>query len=147
GTVISAVLVMRIHALYQNKALLICLLFSCFGSLILTLVAVSIMVFRYETFMPGSVVGLDGCFPGCSSSFCRPLFIAFWIPFTASETIIFILTAWKSYQSCVLRRHADMSSSFIAVAIGNFLVWLFDPFASFLAVGLLKSLQVTICSR
>ena len=36
---------------------------------------------------------------------------------------------------------------FKAVSMFNFLVWILDPFASYLAVGLIKSLQVTICSR
>ena len=36
---------------------------------------------------------------------------------------------------------------FIAVSLTNLLVWTMDPPASYLTVSLLKSLQVTICSR
>ncbi|KAF9054619.1 hypothetical protein BJ165DRAFT_1440133 [Panaeolus papilionaceus] len=35
----------------------------------------------------------------------------------------------------------------MGVSIANFLIWIVDPFASYVAVGLLKCLQSTICSR
>jgi len=34
-----------------------------------------------------------------------------------------------------------------AISTTNFLIWILDPFASYMAVGLQKSLQATICSR
>ncbi|KAF8159258.1 hypothetical protein B0H34DRAFT_396508 [Crassisporium funariophilum] len=158
--VIEAVLVMRTHALYQNRSLLA--LLSCLGVVsIINMLTCFLIVFRYETFIPASLIGFKGCLSGCTSSLCQPLLIAFWIPFFLLETLVFSLTAWKSYKSyttmklngssnlmAVLMRDGVLYYIVImSVSICNFLIWIVDPFASYLAVGLLKSLQATICSR
>ncbi|KJA19595.1 hypothetical protein HYPSUDRAFT_859632 [Hypholoma sublateritium FD-334 SS-4] len=160
--VVQMVLVMRTHALYQNRKLLIWLTLSCFVSLALTLSACWLMAERYETFLPVSVNLLErGCLPVCLNSFCRPLFVILWIPFALFETGIFLLTAWKFHQLSIKAEikgfpqiiHVIMRDGLmyyiviLSVAVANLIVWITYPAATLLAVGLLKSLQVTICSR
>lgn len=36
--------------------------------------------------IPADTIGVQGCLSGCTSSLCRPLLIAFWVPFLAFET-------------------------------------------------------------
>jgi len=40
-----------------------------------------------------------------------------------------------------------LTATIPAISTTNFLIWILDPFASYMAVGLQKSLQATICSR
>ncbi|KAF9483023.1 hypothetical protein BDN70DRAFT_963748 [Pholiota conissans] len=145
------VLIMRTQALYQHRGVLILLSFLCLASMAVMLTCF-LLVFNMETFVPANSIGLRGCLSGCTSPLCQPLLIAFWVPFLVFETLVFVLTAWKSYHSFLATKHTG-STTIIrilardAVSICNFLIWILDPFASYLAVGLLKSLQVTICSR
>jgi len=158
--VIECVLVMRTQALYQYRKLIFLLTSLCVISMGVMLTCF-LLVFKLETFIPADTIGVQGCLSGCTSSLCRPLLIAFWVPFLAFETLIFVLTAWQSYQYFM---STSISSStpiiqvlardgllyyvvIMCVSICNFLIWILDPFASYLAVGLLKSLQATICSR
>ncbi|KAH6915690.1 hypothetical protein BKA70DRAFT_1253505 [Coprinopsis sp. MPI-PUGE-AT-0042] len=158
--IVEAVLVMRTHALYQNVKLL---WFLCALAVAATvnMLTCFLMILPKETFVPASTLGLHGCLSGCASPLCKPLLIAFWVPFIVFETTIFLLTAYKSWQA--YKVGADRRSSrligilfrdgliyyivIICVSLFNFFIWVFDPFASYLAVGLLKCLQATICSR
>jgi len=158
--VIECVLVMRTHALYQNKVLLSLLASLCIASMAVMLTCF-LIVFKYETFIPASTIGFRGCLSGCTSSLCQPLLIAFWVPFFLFETLVFVLTLWKSYKSFKILRLTGSRNIIkilvrdgvmyyvviMSVSICNFLIWILDPFASYLAVGLMKSLQATICSR
>ncbi|TFK17666.1 hypothetical protein FA15DRAFT_675918 [Coprinopsis marcescibilis] len=158
--VVEAVLIMRTHALYQNQKLLYAL--CALGIIsIINMATCFLIVLNYLTFVPASTLGLVGCLSGCTSPVCRPLLIAFWIPFMLFETLVFALTARKSYTSYRIARNNQttrlVSMLFrdglvyyiiiICVSLFNFFIWIFDPFASYLAVGLLKCLQATICSR
>jgi len=51
--------------------------------------------------------------------------------------------ARRSYPCSVLL----LTTIIPAISTTNFLIWILDPFASYMAVGLQKSLQATICSR
>ncbi|KDR80939.1 hypothetical protein GALMADRAFT_1116183 [Galerina marginata CBS 339.88] len=158
--VIECVLVMRTHALYQNKILLSLLAFLCIASMAIMLTCF-LIVLRYETFIPASTIGFKGCLSGCTSPLCQPLLIAFWVPFFCFETLVFVLTVWKSYKSFKVLRLSGSNNIvriivrdgllyyvvIMSVSICNFLIWILDPFASYLAVGLMKSLQATITSR
>ncbi|KJA22753.1 hypothetical protein HYPSUDRAFT_66757 [Hypholoma sublateritium FD-334 SS-4] len=149
--VIECVLIMRTQALFQYRKLLFLLTSLCTISMGVMLTC-CLLVFKLETFIPANTIGVRGCLSGCTSSLCRPLLIAFWVPFLVFETLIFVLTAWKSYQY-FMSASISNSTTIIqilardGVSICNFLIWILDPFASYLAVGLLKSLQATICSR
>ncbi|KAF8194643.1 hypothetical protein BJ912DRAFT_178362 [Pholiota molesta] len=160
--IVQLVLVMRTHALYQSRTLFIWLLSGCFGSLFFTIAACCVMVLRYQTYISARLIGLDtGCLAACSAPFCRPLFIILWIPFILFETAVSLLTAWKFYnlytrtnvQGSTQILKVIMRDGFLyyvvilSVAIANFLIWILYPPATSIAVGLLKSLQVTICSR
>ncbi|KAF9477072.1 hypothetical protein BDN70DRAFT_811255, partial [Pholiota conissans] len=149
------VLVMRTHALYQRRALFIWLIVGCFvsSSSLFTIVACSLIVLRYQTHISASIIGINtGCLAACTGPFCRPLFIILWMPFFLFETTVFSLTSWKFY-NLYTRMKVQGSTNVLkiimrdAVAIANFLVWILYPSASFIAVGFLKGLQVTICSR
>jgi len=161
--IIEAVLVLRTHALYQKRWLANALGILCFCS-ILNMVTIFFIVIRYETFVSASSLGLRGCLSGCTSKICQPLLIGFWVPFLLLETIVFVLTGWRSYQSLSISSLCPRSSRssivtilsrdgliyyivIMSVSICNFLMWILDPFASYMAVGLLKGLQATICSR
>ncbi|PPQ79827.1 hypothetical protein CVT25_002981 [Psilocybe cyanescens] len=98
--IIECVLVMRTHALYQNKLILRLLASLCISSIAIMLTCF-LIVFKNETFIPASTIGFRGCLSGCTSSLCQPLLIAFWIPFFCFETLVFVLTVWKSYKSCL----------------------------------------------
>ncbi|KAF8880211.1 hypothetical protein CPB84DRAFT_1851894 [Gymnopilus junonius] len=83
------------------------------------------------------------------------------VPFFVFETLVFALTLWKSYTSAKVMKLTQSMNIIkvlardgilyyvviISISLCNFLIWILDPFASYVAVGLLKSLQATICSR
>ncbi|PAV22826.1 transmembrane [Pyrrhoderma noxium] len=50
-------------------------------------------------FVPDTLPGEVGCIPQCTSSLCRSLLTAFWIPFFVCETFIFGLTLMKMIRS------------------------------------------------
>ena len=74
--------------------------------------------------IPASLIGLTGCLFSCAGPLCHPLLVTFWMPFLLFEsrkfpphlylklsslltidtpcTVIFTLTVWKSYKSCML---------------------------------------------
>ncbi|KAF8194697.1 hypothetical protein BJ912DRAFT_924159 [Pholiota molesta] len=145
--IIECVLVMRTQALYPYRRVLLFLSTLCIASMVVMLTCF-LLVFKMETFLPADEIGLRGCLSGCTSPLCRPLLIAFWVPFLAFETL---LAARMSGSTTILRILARDGILYyiviMSVSICNFLIWILDPFASYLAVGLMKSLQATICSR
>lgn len=46
-----------------------------------------------------------GCLVECLGSVCRYSFVVFWIPFGVLQSIVLVLTAGKSFQSC---RHFNL---------------------------------------
>ncbi|TFK24540.1 hypothetical protein FA15DRAFT_669522 [Coprinopsis marcescibilis] len=163
GTV-EAILVMRTHALYRNRRLLYLLSFLAFISAGGMLVLWLIILTKYAQYGLAAKLGLSGCTVTCSSesrSMCVYLSIAFWSQFTFFETVVFAMTAWKSFvfykrsQSTQARRLLTvlfidgMVYYFIIIGAAglNFFVWIFNPGSSSSAVGILKSLQATIASR
>ncbi|KAF9038707.1 hypothetical protein BJ165DRAFT_1597042 [Panaeolus papilionaceus] len=161
--IVESVLVMRTNALYQNKRLFILLIGLCFISMV-NMLALFLALLHFEILNSSNVFGVRGCISACVHAICRPLFIGFWVPFLFFETLVFFLTIWKSYASFETYRRAQRAGRdtlvdviirdgliyfvvIMAVSLCNFLIWITDPFASYLAVGLLKSLQATICSR
>ncbi|KAF9054628.1 hypothetical protein BJ165DRAFT_1440164 [Panaeolus papilionaceus] len=163
-SIVESVLVLRTHALYQSMLLLLILTTLCFIS-IANMLVMFLLVIRLETISSASLIGVRGCLSGCTNPVCQPLLIGFWVPYLFFETLVFVLTVWRSYTSFLAfkrRRPSGFRTTFIeiivrdglvyyvvimAVSIVNFLIWIIDPFASYLAVGLMKSLQATICSR
>ncbi|KAF6753395.1 hypothetical protein DFP72DRAFT_901582 [Ephemerocybe angulata] len=160
--IVECVLIMRTHALYQSTLLLVSL--AVLGLLsILNMLICFLIIIKQETFVPASALGLVGCLSGCTGPMCKPLLIAFWVPFLVFETTIFTLTAWKSFKTFRLKRQSGSKSArlieilfrdgliyylvIMATSLMNFFIWILDPFASYLAVGLLKCLQATICTR
>ncbi|KAF8159259.1 hypothetical protein B0H34DRAFT_702743, partial [Crassisporium funariophilum] len=158
--IIQAVLIMRTHALYQNRIILTFLASLGLGSIVNMLICF-LVVWRYESFGPASSIGFVGCLASCTDSRCQPLLIAFWLPFFLLETVVFWLTLWKSYLSFKitrLHRSSDILTILIrdgilyyvvimTISMCNFLTWTFNPSQSFIFIALLKSLQATICSR
>ncbi|KAF9054626.1 hypothetical protein BJ165DRAFT_1590508 [Panaeolus papilionaceus] len=163
-TIAETILVMRTHTLYRSKPLLLILATLCLISIINMLVT-SLLVIRLETISSAAAINIRGCLSECVHPVCNHLLIGFWIPYLLFETLVFCLTLWKSYLSfrelkkarfpgraltCIEIIARDGLVYYVvimAVSIVNFLIWIVDPFASYLAVGLLKSLQSTICSR
>ncbi|KAF5340978.1 hypothetical protein D9611_005886 [Ephemerocybe angulata] len=160
--IVECVLIMRTHALYQSTLLLVSLAVLGLLSIVNMLICFLIII-KQETFVPASALGLVGCLSGCTGPMCKPLLIAFWVPFLVFETTIFTLTAWKSFKTFRLKRQSGSKSArlieilfrdgliyylvIMATSLMNFFIWILDPFASYLAVGLLKCLQATICTR
>ncbi|KAF8194635.1 hypothetical protein BJ912DRAFT_924111 [Pholiota molesta] len=112
-------------------------------------------------------IGLSGCIANSQNGQSRQSILAsFWVPFFSYETVIFSLTLAKSFQRYklaykfptynystpnllqVLVRDGILYYLVImSVSLCNLLMWALYPGASYLAVGLLKSLQAVICSR
>ncbi|KAF9054618.1 hypothetical protein BJ165DRAFT_1440132 [Panaeolus papilionaceus] len=159
-SIVESVLVMRTNALYQNRALFILLIGLCCISMI-NMLCIFLLLLHAEILSPATSYGVRGCVSACLKSICRPLVIGFWVPFLFFETLVFFLTIWKSYTSFESFRRCrrpgqetlvelmlrDGLIYYVGVSLCNFMIWIIDPFASYLAVGLLKSLQATICSR
>ncbi|KAG2012066.1 hypothetical protein CC2G_012111 [Coprinopsis cinerea AmutBmut pab1-1] len=152
---------MRTHALYQSQRLLYGLSALAVVAIV-NMTACFLIILPHLTFVPAArKIGLVGCLSGCTHPICQPLLITFWIPFLLFETSVFLLTAWKSYETYKIARNTRSLKLvtilfrdgfiyyivIICVSLINFMIWIFDPFASYLAVGLMKSLQATICSR
>ncbi|KIJ96186.1 hypothetical protein K443DRAFT_134192 [Laccaria amethystina LaAM-08-1] len=140
GKSIQGVLVTRTHALYQQRWLTVFLGLLVFLSLSSELILFFI-VFQFETFTPASAFGLSGCILGCTNGMCKPMLIGFWVPFVLFESIIFGLTGWKSFKSLNSSARISRFPSVItilfrdALSVCNFLIWIADPYASYLAVG------------
>ncbi|EDR01349.1 uncharacterized protein LACBIDRAFT_312239 [Laccaria bicolor S238N-H82] len=140
GKSLQGVLVTRTHALYQQRWLTIFLGILGFLSISSAFILFS-LVFRFETFTPASTFGLRGCILGCTNGICKSMLIGFWIPFVLFETIIFGLTGWKTYKSLNSSARFSRFPSVItilfrdALSVCNFLIWIADPYASYLAVG------------
>ncbi|TEB28798.1 hypothetical protein FA13DRAFT_1735324 [Coprinellus micaceus] len=142
--IVECILIIRTHALYSNTTLFYSLAFFA------------------TVLVPATNYNLVGCLSGCTQPLCKPLLIVFWIPFLLFETSIFLLTVWKSYSTFMATQlrgdnygkrlieallFRDGMIYYLATSLMNFFIWIFDPFASYLAVGILKCLQATICSR
>lgn len=149
AAVVQCVLVTRTHALYQQRWLTIFLGILGFLSISSAFILFS-LVFRFETFTPASTFGLRGCILGCTNGICKSMLIGFWIPFVLFETIIFGLTGWKTYKSLNSSARFSRFPSVITIlfrdglvyyivmmslSVCNFLIWIADPYASYLAVG------------
>ncbi|KJA22752.1 hypothetical protein HYPSUDRAFT_637533 [Hypholoma sublateritium FD-334 SS-4] len=159
-SIIQAVLIMRTNALYQNKALFITLIMMGIASTT-NMICCFLVIFKQEFFR--GLKHMGGCEVACAPGnlVCRALSTAFWIPFFLLETVIFGLTAYKTLQSCrqarsiggttilktVMRDGLLYYVVIAAVSLANLMVWTMYPFASYLTVTILKSLQATICSR
>ncbi|TFK24850.1 hypothetical protein FA15DRAFT_694218 [Coprinopsis marcescibilis] len=161
---VKAILIMRTHALYQNRKLLYALSgFAVF--------AVIYMIAGWMIVLSGVGVaaiggnGIMGCLPpSCAKLSCRAFSASFWIMWLTFETIIFWLTArkcWIAYSADGRfghSRHSKMVSVLfrdgliyymiiILLSLLNFFMWVFHPYGIYLAVGILRALQATICSR
>lgn len=161
AAVVQCVLVTRTHALYQIRWLTISLGILGFLSISSAMILFFI-VFQFETFTPASAFGLSGCILACTHKTCKPMLIGFWVPFVLFETIILGLTGWKSFKSLNSSARFSRFPSIIMIlfrdglvyyivmmslSVCNFLIWIADPYASYLAVGFFQSLQVILCSR
>jgi len=166
--VVQVVLVMRTYALFQSKILLVALSTLCVISGV-TMMGVTIYSFVHlMTWVPAGILPLvPGCLSECTHPLCRgTLLAAFWIPFFVLETIIFLLTVYKSLQSSFGIVGMKRSSTLIAVvyrdgliyyfvimsiSVVNLILWLAAPlsleYSHGIATTLLRSLQVTIVSR
>ncbi|KAH6915695.1 hypothetical protein BKA70DRAFT_1418624 [Coprinopsis sp. MPI-PUGE-AT-0042] len=161
GTV-EFVLVLRTYALYHKQWLLYTMIFLCIGSCATMAAAVGYLFGHYITFLPpGSLPGLPGCTSDCSHPMCRTLLTVFWVPFFVLETLIVVLTVWKSWTSytsigakkspfvsIVYRDGLMYYAVIMSVSIANLVVWTTAPQTlSYLATSMMRSLQVTISSR
>ncbi|KAF9465291.1 hypothetical protein BDZ94DRAFT_1254181 [Collybia nuda] len=160
---IQAMLLVRTHALYNNKNLLIVLLLMWLSSTA-TMVAIlmHISLKGFMTYAPPGSIPVPGCIPVCNDPSCGPLMKGFYIPFSALETVIFVLTIYKTFETCRLTgwRHSSSLSQvihrdgiiyyivIISITVFNMVVWWVSQ-ASLgdLGQNLLLALQSTICSR
>ncbi|PPQ95975.1 LOW QUALITY PROTEIN: hypothetical protein CVT26_016191 [Gymnopilus dilepis] len=63
----------------------------------------------------------------------------------ARDGILYYVSDFHFSKACA--EVMTLPDTLITISLCNFLIWILDPFASYVAVGLLKSLQATICSR
>ncbi|GLB41354.1 hypothetical protein LshimejAT787_0905690 [Lyophyllum shimeji] len=164
GTV-EFILVLRTHALCQNNFLLALLVFLCIGAVTTMIATTGYMLENLIVFTPATTLPtMVGCLPECAAPLCRRLLTAFWIPFFVCETLIFSLTAWKllgsigelgfnnKYRSklvvVVFRDGFIFYIVIMAISVANLLIWILAPISmAYLATSLMRSLQVTVCSR
>ncbi|KAJ7577376.1 hypothetical protein C8J56DRAFT_1170907 [Mycena floridula] len=160
-TAVEFILVLRTFALYPSKILLFSLSFMCMAASATMMATTIVMYNQYIAFTEPTFPTFQvGCSELCSDSMCRKLLTTFWIPFFALETVIFILTFWKSYRSTLgLTGSGKLVQIFyrdgfayyaviMSISITNLLVWVRAPLAlAYVATSLMRSLQVTVSSR
>ncbi|KAJ2913361.1 hypothetical protein MD484_g7057, partial [Candolleomyces efflorescens] len=65
-------------------------------------------VYQKEVFISNKF-GTSGCIQFCQGPLCHALLVAFWLPFFLLETIVFTLTAWKTFGDYL--QHDEKSQS------------------------------------
>ncbi|TFK21847.1 hypothetical protein FA15DRAFT_758427 [Coprinopsis marcescibilis] len=122
-----------------------------------TMLACYLVIYQSQIWIP-DMFGISGCLSFCAGPLCHTLLSTFWLPFCFFETLILVLTIWKTIRNdhdaaMILRidwrnthkkRVTDPSPRclieviredgllyylvIIAVSVGNMLVWLFAPY-------------------
>ncbi|RXW16311.1 hypothetical protein EST38_g9536 [Candolleomyces aberdarensis] len=98
-TMIEGILIIRTYALYPSRLLLTSLILLALLSLG-TMLGCFLTIYQKEIFIP-NMFGISGCLQFCVGPLCHSLLVAFWLPFFLLETIVFILTAWKTFADYV----------------------------------------------
>ncbi|KAF9465277.1 hypothetical protein BDZ94DRAFT_387626 [Collybia nuda] len=157
----QSLLITRTHALYRNRYLLVALLMMWFGSIVMMATIFLYLFIKFVTVLPANPF-VPGCSVPCFHPICRTLIKIFSVPFFGLETVIFMLTVYKTYETYQLtgRKHLSYLSKIISrdglmyyiiiisLAIFNITLWWAGPEnLGDLGQSLMTSIQATVCSR